>query len=43
MGTILITAYMLVCPVIVAGALTVIVRAFTKEMRTAKREGRQII
>ena len=43
METILITVYMLICPVIVTGVLGVIVHAFMKELRTAKREGRQII
>ena len=40
---ILLTAYVLVWPIIVAGTLFVIVRAFVQEWREAKREGRQII
>lgn len=43
MSTIALTAYVLVWPLIVAGTLTVIVRAFVKETRTAKAEGRSII
>lgn len=39
----LLTAYVLVWPVIVIGVLFVIVRAFMKDWREAKREGRQII
>lgn len=41
--TILLTAYVLVWPVIVTGTLFVIVRAFWKDWREAKREGRSII
>ncbi|MFD0555698.1 hypothetical protein FB566_0908 [Stackebrandtia endophytica] len=41
--TILLTAYVLVWPVLVAATLTVIVRAFVKEWRKARREGRPII
>lgn len=40
---ILLTAYVLVWPLIVVGALFVIVRAFIKDWLEAKREGRQII
>lgn len=40
---ILLTLYVLIWPVIVAGTLFVIVRAFMRELRQAKREGRQII
>jgi hypothetical protein len=43
MSTIALTAYVLVWPLIVAGTLTVIVRAFVKEAREAKSEGRSII
>ncbi|MFS2280020.1 putative transporter small subunit [Microbacterium sp. OR21] len=43
MSTIALTAYLLVWPLIVAGTLTVIVRAFVKEARAAKSEGRSII
>lgn len=42
-STLVLTAYMLVWPVIVAGTLTVIVRAFAKEVRQAKAENRSII
>ncbi|MCH1882359.1 putative transporter small subunit [Agrococcus sp. ARC_14] len=41
--TIALTIYFLVWPVIVAGVLFVICRAFFREMREAKREGRPII
>lgn len=37
------TVYVLIWPVIVAGTLFYIVRAFYNEWREAKREGRQII
>lgn len=43
METIALTAYVLVWPVVVIGTLTVIIRAFAKDARRAKREGRQII
>jgi hypothetical protein len=43
MDIILMTAYVLVWPVIVIGTLAVIIRAFVKDAREAKREGRQII
>ncbi|WP_217702991.1 putative transporter small subunit [Microbacterium tenebrionis] len=43
METILMTAYVLVWPVIVIGTLAVIIRAFAKDARQAKKEGRQII
>jgi len=39
----ILTAYVLVWPVVVIGVLTVIVRAFVKDAREAKQEGRQII
>lgn len=42
-NTVLLTAYVLVWPIIVAGTLFVIVRAFAKEWLQAKREGRKII
>lgn len=42
-NTVLLTAYVLVWPIIVAGTLTVIVRAFVKDWLQAKREGRPII
>jgi len=43
METIMLTAYVLVWPIIVIGTLTVIIRAFVKDARQAKKEGRQII
>ncbi|RZT68580.1 putative transporter small subunit [Leucobacter luti] len=43
LSTILLTVYVLVWPVIVAGTLTVIVRAFFADWRQARREGRPII
>jgi len=43
MNTLLLTTYVLIWPVVVIGTLTVIVRAFVKDARKAKREGRQII
>lgn len=43
MQTLALTAYVLVWPVIVAGTLFVIVRAFRRELRKAKAEGRRII
>lgn len=39
----LLTLYVLVWPVIVAAVLFVIIRAFTRELRAARREGRGII
>ncbi|GAB2980409.1 MAG TPA: putative transporter small subunit [Actinotalea caeni] len=43
MTTALLTAYVLVWPAIVAGVLLVIVRAFVRELRRARAEGRRII
>jgi len=43
MEIIALTAYVLVWPVLVIGVLSVIVRAFVKDAREAKKEGRQII
>lgn len=37
------TAYVLVWPVVVTVVLAIIVRAFVKDSRQAKREGRDII
>ncbi|WP_210336902.1 putative transporter small subunit [Aquamicrobium zhengzhouense] len=37
------SVYLLIWPVIVAGVLAVLVRAFFKEMMAARREGRPII
>ncbi|MGF3055590.1 putative transporter small subunit [Microbacterium sp. YY-01] len=42
-STVALTTYVLIWPVIVAGTLTVIVRAFVKEARKAKAENRSII
>ncbi|MEN5072355.1 putative transporter small subunit [Isoptericola cucumis] len=41
--TFLLTLYVLVWPVVVAGVLFVISRAFVRELRQAKAEGRSII
>ncbi|MBN7794670.1 hypothetical protein JF550_12390 [Microbacterium esteraromaticum] len=43
LSTVALTVYVLMWPVIVAGTLTVIVRAFIKEARKAKAEGRSVI
>jgi len=43
LSTIALTAYVLIWPVIVAGTLAVIIRAFVKEARKAKAENRSII
>ena len=43
MDPLMLTLYVLVWPVIVIGTLAVIVRAFVKDARQAKKEGRQII
>jgi hypothetical protein len=43
LSTIMLTVYVLIWPVIVAGTLTVIVRAFVKDAKEAKAEGRSII
>lgn len=43
MENVLLTAYVMVWPVIVTGTLFVIVRAFVRELRKAKAEGRSII
>ncbi|WP_228479697.1 putative transporter small subunit [Microbacterium abyssi] len=43
MDPLMLTLYVLIWPVIVIGALAVIIRAFVKDARQAKKEGRQII
>lgn len=43
MEIVLLTAYVLVWPIIVVGVLIVVIRAFVKDAKEAKREGRQII
>lgn len=43
MDILMLTVYVLVWPIIVVGVLAVIIRAFAKDAREAKREGRQII
>lgn len=43
MTEILLSAYVLVWPVIVAGVLFVLVRAFLREMREARKDGRPMI
>ncbi|WP_217697552.1 putative transporter small subunit [Nocardia donostiensis] len=41
--TALLTLYVLIWPLVVAGVLFVIIRAFVREWRKAKAEGRDII
>ena len=41
--TFLLTVYVLAWPVVVAGVLFVISRAFYRELRQAKAEGRSVI
>lgn len=41
--TALLTAYVLIWPVIVLAVLIVIARAFFKDLSDAKKEGRQVI
>lgn len=41
--TALLTLYVLTWPLVVAGVLFVIIRAFVREWREAKAEGRDII
>ncbi|CAM3466018.1 putative transporter small subunit [Isoptericola cucumis] len=41
--TFLLTLYVLIWPVVVAGVLFVISRAFFRELRAAKAEGRSVI
>jgi len=43
METLFLTLYMLIWPVVVAGVLFVIVRAFIAEVRDARRAGRDIV
>lgn len=43
MEVVILTAYVLVWPIVVVGVLAVIIRAFLKDARKAKQEGRQII
>lgn len=43
MDPLMLTVYALIWPVIVIGTLVVIIRAFAKDAREAKKEGRQII
>lgn len=43
MEIVMLTAYVLVWPIVVIGTLTVIIRAFVKDAREAKREGRPLI
>lgn len=43
MEILMLTAYVLVWPIVVIGVLAVIIRAFVKDARQAKAEGRQII
>jgi len=41
--TLALTLYVLVWPVIVAGTLAVLIRAFVKDAREARKKGQQII
>lgn len=41
--TIALTLYVLVWPVIVAGTLAVLIRAFVKDARSAREQGKRII
>ncbi|MHA6669459.1 putative transporter small subunit [Homoserinimonas sp. A447] len=43
MEIVLLTLYVLIWPVVVAGVLFVIARAFIRELKQARREGRSII
>jgi len=43
LSPIALTIYVLMWPVVVAGTLALIVRAFTKEAKQAREEGRSII
>lgn len=43
MGTVLLTVYVLIWPVIVACVLSFLVRGFIKDWRTSRKEGRSII
>lgn len=43
MDIFMLTVYVLVWPIVVIGVLAVIIRAFAKDARQAKSEGRQII
>lgn len=43
MTTIMLTVYVLMWPVIVAGVLAVLIRGFLTEWRAARKEGRDII
>jgi hypothetical protein len=43
MGTLMLSVYVLVWPAIVAGVLYFIVRAFFREWREARKEGKALI
>ncbi|MEX1079886.1 MAG: putative transporter small subunit [Homoserinimonas sp.] len=43
METFFLTLYVLIWPVVVAGVLFVVCRAFISEVRQARREGRDIV
>ena len=43
MSPIILTIYVLIWPVIVAGVLAVLIRGFAKEIAEAKRDGEAII
>ncbi|MBP1327210.1 hypothetical protein JOF28_002442 [Leucobacter exalbidus] len=42
-ATFWLTLYVLIWPVVVVGTLSLIIRAFVRDAREAKREGRSII
>ena len=41
--TILVTAYILVWPIVVAGVLVVILASFLRELATARRDGKGVV
>lgn len=43
MSPMFMTAYVLIWPVLVAGVLFVLVRAFSREWQKAKKEGRSLV
>lgn len=43
MSPMFLTVYVLIWPVLVAGVLAVLVRAFAREWREARKEGRSLI
>lgn len=43
MSPIVLTAYVLIWPILVAGVLFVLVRSFAREWRQARKEGRTLV